>query len=137
MTEQEIHDICKKYRIRNYTINPDGSIDVDGNVYLNTMNLTEIPLKFNKVSGSFDVSNNKLTSLEGSPDIVDGTYYCSSNIIKDLNGITTKIKYSIRLYNNPLQSLNGCIISYRKIQIEESLKLKLIRKQKLKLIEKL
>jgi hypothetical protein len=30
--EQEIHDICKKYYIENYTINDDGSIDVDDNV---------------------------------------------------------------------------------------------------------
>ena len=42
--EQEIHDICKKYNIENYTINSDGSIDVDGNVNLSKMNLTELPL---------------------------------------------------------------------------------------------
>ncbi len=30
MKKSEIDDICKKYRIRNYIINPDGSIDVDG-----------------------------------------------------------------------------------------------------------
>lgn len=51
MTEQEISDICKKYDIENYTINPDGSIDVNGNVNLSTFNLTELPLTFNYVSG--------------------------------------------------------------------------------------
>ena len=35
MTEQEIHDICKKYNIKNYTINPDGSTDVEGFQQLN------------------------------------------------------------------------------------------------------
>jgi len=30
----KIEDICKKYGIAFYTINPDGSIDVDGNVLL-------------------------------------------------------------------------------------------------------
>jgi hypothetical protein len=60
MSEQEIHDICKKYNITNYTINSDGSIDVNGSVYLNDKNLTELPLKFNKVSGYFYINDNKL-----------------------------------------------------------------------------
>ena len=28
---QDIDSICKKYRIKNYTINPDGSVDVKMN----------------------------------------------------------------------------------------------------------
>jgi hypothetical protein len=32
--EEEIKEICRKYKIKNYTINPDGSIDVDGGVDL-------------------------------------------------------------------------------------------------------
>ncbi len=39
MTEQEIHSICKKYEIKDYTINMDGSIDVHNSVYLNGRNL--------------------------------------------------------------------------------------------------
>ena len=39
MSEQEIHDICRKYNIINYTINPDGSIDVNGDVYISKTNL--------------------------------------------------------------------------------------------------
>ena len=35
-----IEEICKKYRIKNYTINDDGSIDVDGYVYLHGYGLT-------------------------------------------------------------------------------------------------
>ena len=33
-TMETIHDICKRYNIKNYTINPDGSIDVNGDVDL-------------------------------------------------------------------------------------------------------
>ena len=51
MSEQEIHDICKKYNITNYSINPDGSIDVDETVYLSGKGLKRVPLKFNKVDG--------------------------------------------------------------------------------------
>jgi hypothetical protein len=34
MTKKEIHNICKKYNIKNYSFNEDLSIDVDGNVNL-------------------------------------------------------------------------------------------------------
>lgn len=32
-SKKDIHSICKKYGIKNYSINEDGSIDVDGNVF--------------------------------------------------------------------------------------------------------
>lgn len=86
MTEKEIHDICKKYYIRNYKINPDGSIDVDGNVFLYNMDLTEIPLKFNKVNGLFDISHNNITSLEGHPTELGKKLYCSRNPLETLDG---------------------------------------------------
>jgi len=44
----DIDSICKKYYIQNYTINDDGTIDVDGNVNLNVKNLTKLPLKFRR-----------------------------------------------------------------------------------------
>ena len=76
-----IDSICKKWGIKNYTINEDGTIDVDGTVnlypvlfstqhlkmgitkswysriqktdYHDTGELTEIPLKFRNVTGDF------------------------------------------------------------------------------------
>ncbi len=51
--EQETHDICEKYDIENYTINPDGSIDVDGDVDLNNKGIFKIPIKFNRINGFF------------------------------------------------------------------------------------
>ena len=76
--------ICEKYGIENYTINPDGSIDVNGDVDLYNCNITELPLTFNKVGGSFDCSNNKLTSLKGSPKRVDRYFDCSNNKLTSL-----------------------------------------------------
>jgi hypothetical protein len=76
INEQEIHDICKRYLISNYTINPDGSIDVDGDVSIANGRLTKLPLKFNKVSGDFYCSYNELTSLEGCPKEVGYYFYC-------------------------------------------------------------
>ncbi len=75
----KIDEICKKYNIKNYTINPDGSIDVDDGVNLYNYRLAKLPLKFNKVNGYFYCSINELTKLEGSPVEVNGNFYCNSN----------------------------------------------------------
>ena len=152
MTEQEIHDICMKYNIKNYSINPDGSIDVDGNVYLSEMDLIELPLKFNKVSGYFNCSFNKLTSLKGSPKEV-GTFFtcygnklidlkyapnrigswfdCSNNNLKNLVDSPTS-KNLFFCEGNPLESLEGYNGDYDKLECEY--KEKLIRKTKLKIL---
>jgi hypothetical protein len=76
--------ICKKYKIENYTVNDDGSIDVDGNVDLSWYKLTELPLRFNKVTGYFSCSSNNLTSLKGSPKWVGGYFSCSCNQLTSL-----------------------------------------------------
>jgi hypothetical protein len=60
---KEIDQICQQYGIENYTLNGDGSIDVDGDVDLAYKSLSELPLKFGIVSGGFYCHNNKLTSL--------------------------------------------------------------------------
>ena len=76
--------ICEKYNIKNYTINPDGSIDVNGSVYLYDESLTELPLTFNKVTGYFDCSDNKLTSLKGCPRWIGDYFNCRNNYLPNL-----------------------------------------------------
>jgi len=73
--------ICKRYGITNYTINNDGSIDVDDYVSLfNKIKLiSKLPIKFNKVNGDFSFGYNNLTSLEGSPIEVNGDFSCHNN----------------------------------------------------------
>ena len=152
MTEQEIHNICKKYNIRNYTINSDGSIDVDGNVHLSKMNLIEIPLKFNNVSGYFDCTYNKLTSLKGSPKEVGISFTCYDNKLNDLKYAPNRIgswfdcsvnnlknlknsptsKNLFFCEGNPLESLEGYNGDYDKLECDN--KEKLIRKTKLRIL---
>ena len=79
MNIEEIHILCKKYKIENYKINDDLTIDVKGNVYLENLQLNRLPLKFNEVTGNFLCHKSKLTSLEGSPKKVGGVFYCSNN----------------------------------------------------------
>ncbi len=107
MSEEEIHLICGKYNIQNYSINPNGSIDVKENVILVKKNLKEIPLKFNKVYGFFDISNNRLTSLEGSPREVDGYFDCSDNLLTSLIGSPDKVHYHFYCAYNKLTSLEN------------------------------
>ena len=74
-----IDSLCSEYDIKNYTINPNGYIDVDGNVDLYGKGLTKLPLKFNKINRWFDCGNNKLTSFEGSPIELNGGFWCENN----------------------------------------------------------
>ena len=76
--------ICEKYNITNYTINPDGLIDVNGNVNLMCEGLTELPLTFNKVSGYFSCANNTLTTLKGSPRWIGDWFSCYNNQLTSL-----------------------------------------------------
>ena len=76
--------ICKKYGIENYIVNDDGSIDVAGDVYLSHENLTQLPLRFNKVNGGFYCSNNQLTSLKGCPRWISGGFRCGYNQLTSL-----------------------------------------------------
>ena len=128
MSEQEIHDICKKYNIKNYTINSDGSIDVNGSVYLNDKNLTELPLKFNKVGGDFDCSGNYITSLLRCPKEVGGYFYCSGNFITSLLRCPKEVGGYFYCYNIELTTLKGYNGDYNKIRCYN--KEKLIRKRR-------
>ena len=135
MVKEEIHTICEKYGIINYTINPDGSIDVYGNVYLFNMNLDKLPLKFNKVGGYFGCSNNNLTSLEGCPKEVGDDFYCSNNKLTSLEDCPKFVGRNFYCNINPLESLEGLNININRLKCDN--KDKLIRKTKLIQIQNL
>ena len=125
---ENIHEICKRYNIKNYTINSNGSIDVEGSVNLTYRNLTKLPLKFRNVSngfycynnnltnlegspinvgGNFDCRYNNLTSLEGAPNSVVGIFNCSNNKLTNLEGGPTHVGFDFNCYYNNLTSLEG------------------------------
>lgn len=107
MTDDEIHNICNKYNIKNYTVNSDGSIDVDGYVGLCDKGLKKLPLKFNYVSDYFDCGFNKLTSLEGSPKEVGGNFYCNNNKLTTLKSGPLKVGEGFHCSHNKLTTLVG------------------------------
>ena len=104
----EIHSICREYEIDDYTINSDGSIDVDGDVDLDHTSLYKLPLKFNKVKGNFECNNNNLTTLEGCPKEVGGYFGCLSNKLTSLKGGPKSVGGYYDCNSNYLTTLKGC-----------------------------
>ena len=89
-SHEDIRSICRKYGIEDYTINDDGSIDVDN---LSSEKLTKLPLKFRSVSGVFNCYNNELTSLEGCPKSVGDSFSCSYNNLTSLRGCPKSVGF--------------------------------------------
>jgi hypothetical protein len=105
----EIDTICEKYNIKNYTINSDNSVDVDGDVDLYDEKLTSIPLNFNIVNGNFDCGWNYLTSLKGCPVRVGNGFSCYNNQLTSLQYSPQYMEngdFSCR--SNKIESLQYC-----------------------------
>lgn len=106
MSDKEIHRICNKYDIKNYTIE-DGLVNVDGSVYLNNKRLSKLPLEFGIVSGNFWCYDNWLINLRGAPLEVGSGFYCYNNKLTSLKGAPIKVGYVFNCSSNNLTSLEG------------------------------
>ena len=100
-------ELLKKCVKGSYTINDDGSIDVNGDVNLNNKKLAKIPFKFRNVSGGFYCHRNRLTSLEGSPNTVGGGFYCYYNQLTTLEYAPNTVGGNFLCYDNQLTTLDG------------------------------
>jgi len=105
---EDIDSICEKYDIDNYTINSDGTVDVDDNVNLTSKKLTKLPLKFGNVTGYFNCGYNNLISLEGCPQSVSGTFNCSYNKLTTLKDCPQSVSGTFNCSYNKLTSLEFC-----------------------------
>jgi hypothetical protein len=102
-----IDEICEKYEIENYTVNDDGTIDVNGNVDLDRKYLTELPLNFNRVTGFFTCTHNQLTTLKGSPRWVGGSFFCGVNKLTSLEFSPDYVGVDFSCRENDLTDLVG------------------------------
>ena len=100
----------KEYNIKDYTINDDFTIDVDGNINLNKRNLVRFPeyIQFDIVKGNFYCPIGALTSLRGCPREVRKNFNCSGNKLTSLEGAPEKVWYKFDCSSNKLTSLDGC-----------------------------
>ena len=118
MKINEIISSVDKYKIRRIfnehfeykdeiTIDDNGFISCSGNVKL-IRKLSKLPVKFLKVDGFFDCSNNnQLTTLEGSPTSVIKCFDCSNNQLTTLEGSPTSVGGSFNCSSNQLTTLAG------------------------------
>ena len=73
----EIEAWCEEMGIEKYTINPQGEIDVNGSVELPKKDFKELPYKFGRVRGYFNIGDCKnLTSLKNCPYFVGDSFAC-------------------------------------------------------------
>ena len=97
----EFLDLLKARGV-NYTVRPDGLVDVEGNISLSYLTLIKIPVKFGSVNGYFDCSNNQLTSLKGCPEEVrGGGFYCRDNQLTSLIGCPEEVGGEFICTDNP------------------------------------
>jgi hypothetical protein len=106
-SKEEVESILNKYKITNYTINDDLTVDVDGGVDLYGKSLTVIPVQFGKVTKYFDCSGNQLASLQGAPREVSGGFWCHANKLISLQGAPREVGGSFKCSENQLTSLKG------------------------------
>ena len=107
INDYKLSQNLKDYRITNYTINQDGSIDVDDGVSLWGFDLIKLPLKFRNVTGHFWCSQNKLATLEGSPKSVGEHFDCVANKLTSLVGAPESVGGHFLCSHNQLTSLLG------------------------------
>lgn len=138
--KQKINNWLKRFSVENFTINADNTVDVAGHVTLDDMNWKQLPVKFNKVDGSFVcfgnllesaenlpsevtgeliLTHNNLTSAVGGPQIVGGDVNYSSNPLESIEGLPTTIGGSLICENcDALTSLRGIHKSVKRVNGE-------------------
>ena len=107
MNHDIIHKFCKYHNIKQYTINNDDSIDVNDSVVFINSRMKRIPIKFNKVYGSFYCRKIGLLTLKNSPNYVGCSFYCDDNLLKSLYGCPQNVIGYFFAQDNPLESLEG------------------------------
>jgi hypothetical protein len=92
----------------NWTVNPQtGLVDVDGSFSCTGQDLTDFKgVRFGVVRAYFSCEDNRLTSLEGSPQEAEG-FYCDDNQLTSLVGSPKRVGLDFFCNNNQLTSLEG------------------------------
>jgi len=103
-------DIFKPYsveeviqqKLKDCTLNSDGTYSSKGSVDLSNLGLTILPVKFKEVKGTFNCSYNELTSLKGAPREVGRFFWCTHNKLTTLKGAPEHVGGSFWCSGNPV-----------------------------------
>lgn len=96
--KKEISVWLKQYGIKDYSIDDDGVVHAT-NVLLSDKNLIYIPIQFGIIDDFFDISNNRLLNLRGSPTQVK-SFDCGNNQLVTLAGAPTIVDGLFDCRNN-------------------------------------
>lgn len=100
----DIKNWLDENHVENYTIHDDLTVDAIS-VNLSQKNLTFLPVQFNVVNSTFDISNNQLTNLKGSPHTAL-SFFCQDNFLVSLEGAPQWVPKEFDCsYNTKLMSL--------------------------------
>ena|ERR1035437_294767 len=115
--KQMIQEWLDEMGVRNYTINDDLTIDVNGNVYLGDKDLNEFPdyVQFNIVDGYFGLDQNNLESLRGCP-IKCGAFACANNNLTSLDHCPREVIGAFECSGNLKKFKIGYVLSKCKVK---------------------
>ena len=86
----------------------NGLVDIIGNFDASYMDLTDLKgVKFGKVQGNFDISDNSIKSLKGCPKTVEGDFLCSANLLTSLDDGPEIVTGEYNFSNNDIFSTKG------------------------------
>jgi hypothetical protein len=99
-----------------WSVNPKTKmIDVKGEVLINQNSPLLKDIKFGDVKGDFRIGSIGIDNLKFAPESVGKNFQCSYNNLKSLEGFPKKLKndYSVYLYENRIESLEGIPLDYK------------------------
>ena len=105
--EAAIREWLDKFGVKNYSVNGDMTVSVDGPLDLADKGLEEIPVKFSEVSGSVDVTSNRLKRIDWAPAKVNKDFDAWDNQIETLVGGPTEVVQSADFDGNQLADCHG------------------------------
>lgn len=114
--KDEIENWLFKHHIKNFIINDDLTVDINGDVNLKDKSLYLIPIQFGVVLGTFDISDNNLFSLKGAPFKVGEDFVCDSNKLKTLKFAPIKIGKLCYVVDNPIRKIKQLNIECEEIE---------------------
>lgn len=108
-TKEEIENWLEDNFVKDYIINDDLTVDINsGTIRFAHKKIEYLPFQFGFINGNFNISNNKLKTLKGSPLEVKGDFNCSNNNLTSLEFCPKSIDKIFYCSNNKLTSLEFC-----------------------------
>lgn len=107
ITKKQVENFLIENNVYNFKINKNLVVNVFEDVDIrNCCFITEnLPVRFGKVYGSFDISSNDLITLKGCPEYVAGHFDCSSNSLKNLKYGPKFVGGEYQAHHNEITSL--------------------------------